>query len=140
MLAGPIIIIEDDADDQYIFQKIIRELNVPNTIRFFNNGQLVLDYLQETEEQPFLIICDINMPLMNGLELRKCIERDEPMKKKIIPFIFLTTDASPALIQEAYEVTIQGFFKKTTGYEATKRQLEQIIGYWSLCLHPNSEW
>ncbi len=140
MLTGPIIIIEDDADDQYIFQKVLRELNVPNTIRFFDNGQLVLKYMQETEEQPFLIICDINMPLMNGMELRRHVEQDAQLKKKIIPFIFLTTDASPDLIQEAYQVTIQGFFKKATGYEETKRQLEQIVGYWSLCLHPNSEW
>ncbi|WP_317171611.1 response regulator [Spirosoma profusum] len=109
-----------------------------NPIHFFVTGQQVLDYLLTTSEQPFLILCGINMPKMNGLELRQRIEANQTLKQRAIPFIFLTTDASPSLIEEAYEGTIQGFFKKSVGHEAAKEQLRWIMGYWQHCLYPYS--
>ncbi|GAB3935237.1 response regulator [Larkinella terrae] len=137
MFTGPIIIIEDDEDDQFILEEIIRELNVPNPIRFFANGEQVLEYLLASLEQPFIILCDINMPLMSGLELRRAIDENETLRRKAIPFIFLSTDASPQLVNQAYETTIQGFFKKAVVYQQTKEQLHWIIGYWRHCVHPH---
>lgn len=137
MRAGPVIILEDDEDDQLLLQAIIQELKIPNPIHFFLDGQQLLDYLANTQDQPFIILCDINMPRMNGLELRRYIDQDPQLKKKAIPFIFLTTDASPDLIQEAYESRIQGFFQKAGGYETAKQQLAGIMYYWLHCLHPH---
>lgn len=138
MRSGPIIIIEDDEDDQFFIKKILDELDVPNAVHFFENGQQVLDYLSVNVEQPFIILCDVNMPLMGGLELRRHIDANEVIKKKAVPFIFLTTDASPRLVQDAYEATIQGFFKKAVGYQAAKEQLQWIVGYWLHCIHPHN--
>lgn len=138
MRTGPIITIEDDEDDQFLIRRAVQELAIPNELRFFSNGVEALHYLEVTAEKPFIILCDMNMPLMSGLELRERIEANDYLKNKAIPFIFLTTDASPDLVSKAYQATIQGFFRKATKYEALKEQLRSITDYWNNCLHPNS--
>lgn len=134
----PIIHIEDDPDDQLIIRQALTELSIANPIRFFPNGQEALDYLQTTSEQPLLILCDINMPMMSGLELRNRIDANAYLKAKAVPFIFYTTSASPELVKKAYEGSIQGFHQKEPSFTALQRQLDQIITYWKSCLHPNS--
>lgn len=138
-LAGPIISVEDDEDDQYLIGEVIRQLNLPNPLRFFSNGQAALHYLRTTSEQPFLILCDINMPIMNGLELRKEINENEYLRMKSIPFVYLTTAANTQLIKEAYNSMVQGFYKKAIDYSGLNQQLKLIVEYWQSCLHPNSQ-
>nr|WP_295932209.1 response regulator [uncultured Dyadobacter sp.] len=137
-LTGPIVIIDDDADDLYMIGAMLDELSIPNPVRNFENGQYALDYLLTTLESPLLILCDVNMPVMNGLELRDQIEADPNLKKKSIPFIFLTTSDSYALISRAYSGTIQGYFKKWVDFATGRSELDLIVAYWKFCLHPNN--
>ncbi len=136
MQQGPILLIEDDEDDQFLIQRMLTELGVPNPIRFFADGERALAYLLTMPEQPFIILCDVNMPVMNGIELRQRIDENQALREKAIPFIYLTTDASRGLVETAYKAMIQGFFKKETAYEEAKEQLRCIISYWERCLHP----
>ncbi|OZI09906.1 response regulator [Siphonobacter sp. BAB-5385] len=135
---GPIISVEDDEDDQFLIRDVLKELGVTNEILFFSNGQLALDYLTVTTEQPFLILCDVNMPVMNGLELHAKIADNEVLRRKAIPFVFLTTAANANLVNEAYMQSVQGFYQKASSFETFQKQLEAIIIYWRGCLHPNN--
>lgn len=90
------------------------------------------------EFQPFLIICDMNMPLMNGMELFVEIEKDKALKKKCIPFVFLSGAANEADVQKAYEIGAQGFFKKLISIEDTSKLLHLLFNYWSVSKHPNN--
>jgi CheY-like chemotaxis protein len=135
---GPIIVIEDDDDDQFLIKQCLLELEEKNICRCFSNGQQAHEYLLKTEEQPFLILCDMNMPVMNGLELRERIETDPYLKNKAIPFIFLSTSDNEALVRKAYKGTIQGFYKKAEGFQELRESIRLIIAYWRLCLHPNN--
>ncbi|MCE6987829.1 response regulator [Dyadobacter sp. CY323] len=137
-LKGPIISIEDDADDQFLIRSVVEELNIPNKLLFFGNGLEALLFLETTKEQPFVILCDINMPVMNGLELRERIEKNDYLKRKSIPFVFLTTADNPLIIDTAYSSTIQGFFKKENSFTELKNRFRVIYEYWQCCLHPNS--
>jgi CheY-like chemotaxis protein len=137
-LNGPILCVEDDEDDQYLLGQAFKELDLPNAVHFFAHGQDALDYLSITQEQPFLILCDINMPFLNGLELRQKINEDEYMRKKAIPFVFLTTTASSYTIDKAYQESVQGLYQKATSYRGLYQQLKLIVEYWQNCLHPNS--
>ncbi|TLV03256.1 response regulator [Dyadobacter luticola] len=136
-IKGPIICIEDDADDQFLVRSVIEELEIPNKLLFFGNGLEALLHLETTNEQPFLIICDINMPIMNGLELRGRIDQNDYLRKKSIPFVFLSTADNPMVIEAAYDSTIQGFFKKESSFDELKRRVKIIYDYWQCCLHPN---
>ncbi len=131
--------VEDDEDDQFLIGEAVRNLGLPNELRFFPNGQIALDYLETTTEQPFIILCDINMPLMNGLELRKHINKSEYLRKKSIPFIFLTTAANEKAIETAFEESVQGFYKKASQYADLQEQIRLIVTYWQSSLHPNKK-
>ena len=133
----PIIQIEDDADDQLLVLKALQASSITNPVRFFNNGQQVLDYLSSTLEQPLIILCDVRMPVMDGFELRDRIDADEYLRNKSIPFIFFSTWANKELVDRAYEGTIQGYHQKQASFEELKEELALIIAYWKRCLHPN---
>lgn len=135
---GPILILEDDQDDREIYEKVLDSLGVKNEIRFFEGGDDLLRYLQVTLDQPFVIFSDINLPRMTGIELRRQIEADPFLKKKSIPFVFLTTIESKEVVEEVYQMTVQGYFVKKYLFSDIEKQIKQILDYWRDCKHPNS--
>jgi CheY-like chemotaxis protein len=134
----PLIIIEDDTDDQEILKAAMKELGVKNELIFFSFANDAYDFLLTTTTQPFLIITDINLPGINGLEFEKKIFENEYLRKKSIPFIFLTTTDAPKVIAAVYDYPVQGFFKKPSDYKILVEHLNSIINYWCICKHPNS--
>jgi CheY-like chemotaxis protein len=136
---GPILIVEDDLDDCDILREVIEGLGIRNELKFFQNGRLILSYLQTTKDQPFIILSDVNMPLMSGPELKREINNDPYLREKSIPFVFFSTNASPAAVQEAYEMMVQGFFKKESSLEKIREVIKLVYDYWTVCRHPNSE-
>ncbi|TDH28791.1 response regulator [Segetibacter sp. 3557_3] len=135
---GPIVIVDDDQDDWEIYEMVFRDLNVTNPVRFFDLCQNAYDYLYTTDEAPFLIICDVNMPRMNGIEFRQRITGNEILRRKSIPFIFMSTTAAQGVVEEAYALTVQGFFEKGKTIDLTRETLRLIVEYWSNCRHPNT--
>jgi CheY-like chemotaxis protein len=59
---GPVIIIEDDPDDQEFLTEVFQKLNYQNKILFFFDGEKALEYINTTNDLPFLILSDINLP------------------------------------------------------------------------------
>ena len=133
---GPIVIIEDDADDQELLNEIFRDLQLTNLVKFFSSCLNAFDYLITTIERPFLIISDINLPAMSGLELCRKISENESLKRKSIPFIFLTTTNDHKVITEAYKMFVQGFFVKPTSIKDLREMMKMIVDYWKVCRHP----
>jgi CheY-like chemotaxis protein len=134
---GPIVVIEDDVDDQEILQEIFKKLDYSNEILFFSDGEKALSYLNSTEKLPFLILSDINMPKLNGLELKKKIYTDAKLQIKCIPYLFFTTSARKDSVIEAYSMSAQGFFIKSNSTAELESLIQTIIQYWKLCYSPN---
>jgi CheY-like chemotaxis protein len=134
----PIVIIDDDTDDHFIIEEVFRKLDFGNELKFFKTAMSALEYLKSTSDKPFLIFCDINMPKMTGLELRRTIDKDDMLRRKSIPFVFLTTAASKFQINEAYDLTVQGLFLKESTFEETEKVVRLILEYWKKCKHPNA--
>ena len=133
---GPILIVDDDRDDHETMEQAASDLGIKNKLLFFLNGKEVLSYLSLTTDQPFLIMCDMNMPEVNGIELRNRINEMESLWVKAIPFVFFTTSASPQSVRQAYEKGLQGFFEKPSNYEDLKRLFKKVYDYWNDCRHP----
>ena len=136
---GNIIIIDDDLDDQLILENVFKELWVENPLIFFKDSVKAYQYLLNTDEQPFLILCDINMPRMSGLELKNKIDQHPRLKEKSIPFVFLSTSCRKQEVMQAYnQLTVQGFLKKSYDMDQLKEKMKIVLQYWSICEHPNS--
>lgn len=134
---GPIIIIEDDIDDQEILTDVFNDLDCKNEIVFFADGEQALEYLTITELEPFIIFSDINMPKLGGMELRAKIHENEDLRLKSIPYLFFSTSAEQQNVVDAYSKSIQGFFVKPNNYKDIKDIIETIVKYWSSCVSPN---
>ena len=135
---GPIIIIEDDIDDQEILLSVFRKLNYCNEIVFFLEPEKALDYLNQATILPFLILSDINMPRLNGLELKRKIHTNAQLQIKCIPYLFFTTAAEKNAVMEAYSMSAQGFFIKQTTEDELTNTIRIIVEYWLRCYSPNA--
>ena len=134
-------IVDDDADDQEIVTDILKELSVPNKLVYFNLCADALTFLKSTTKQPFIILCDINLPQQNGLDFKKQIDADKELRHKSIPFIFYSTAATKAVVTKAFtEMTVQGFFQKSSNMKELKHAMFTINEYWKLCKHPNADF
>jgi len=133
---GPVVIIEDDLDDQYILAKVFKELEYENEVIFFKDSVEALEYLTDSDIEPFLVLSDINMPKLSGIELREKIVNNEDLRLKSIPYLFFTTCAEQKDVIDAYSRSIQGFFVKGDNYTKLKNTIEKIVAYWQECESP----
>lgn len=129
---------EDDTDDQELIAEIINADPGGNPLRIFHNGKEAFEYLETAADQPFLIICDVNMPVMNGLELRQLMYDRKDPRNKDIPFIFLSTSEDKKIVDKAYALAVQGFFTKPHDFYELKNILECTLEYWRFCLYPGN--
>lgn len=135
---GPVVIIEDDADDQDILKEIFIKLDYPNEVLFFYDGQEALDYLLKTDRLPFLILSDINMPKLDGFALRSKIKTDADLQLKCIPYLFFSTAINQKAVIDAYSMSVQGFFVKETKMAELEKTISVIMEYWKRCAAPNN--
>jgi len=134
---GPIIVIEDDIDDQEILVEIFQKLGYVNKIIYFVDGNDALAYLNQGDVQPFLILSDINMPKLNGFELRNMVFTNEQLQSKCIPYLFFSTAANKKSVVDAYSLSVQGFFVKPSSMQALEDTVRKIVEYWQECIAPN---
>lgn len=135
---GDIIIIEDDEDDQFLMEEVFNTLKYPNKRVYFLDGLAALEYLHSSDTSPFLILSDINMPKLNGFELRNKLHTDSELKLKCIPYLFFSTAISQKMVIDAYSTSAQGFFVKQTSFDSLLDTIKVIIEYWKKCAAPNN--
>ena len=136
MKQNEIILIDDDEEDCELFKDVCTELNIKNEIRIFNSSEKAFDYLISMTTQPFFIVCDVNMPVINGLELREKLNENNQTRLKAIPFLFWSTSGGEALVNKSFFLNIQGFFKKPDSINELKKIITAIMFYWNYSHHP----
>lgn len=134
---GKIILVDDQKYEKDLLNIALDEKEWGIKVEYFDNAREALNHLQENLDEIFLIISDMNMPGMNGMEFKKAIDRDEYLRQKSIPFIFASSEPLRENVVEAYQYRVQGFFKKPESIEDQADMLETIIRYWISCIHPD---
>jgi CheY-like chemotaxis protein len=135
---GQVIIIEDDIDDKEMLEDVFKNLGYKNELLFFGDGQVALDFLNESTITPFLILSDINMPKLDGFALRDKIKMDAELQIKCIPYLFFSTASSQKAVVDAYSLSVQGFFIKQNTIAELEKTIKVIMDYWSRCVAPNN--
>ena len=134
---GPIIVIEDDLDDQQVLAEIFLRLGYSNKVCYFADGNKALAFINETDVQPFLILSDVNMPRINGFELRNKVFTNSVLHTKCIPYLFFTTSATKKAVIDAYALSVQGFFVKANSMQGLENTIKKIVEYWMECIAPS---
>ncbi len=135
---GPVIIIEDDADDQAFLKEAFQNLGYPNELIFFFDGQSALDFLTTGNVQPFLILSDIQMPKLDGFALREKLKTDAGLALRCIPYLFFSTWVEQRAVIDAYSLSAQGFFEKPNSAAELEKTISVIMEYWIKCAAPNN--
>ncbi len=86
----PILLVEDDLVDSMTVKRSLRDLNIANKLEIVDDGETALDFLRNPKnEKPCIILLDLNMPRMNGIEFLEIVKQDKLLKS--IPVVILTT-------------------------------------------------
>jgi CheY-like chemotaxis protein len=127
----PILLLEDDLIDVMTVKKALGELNISNELINFSNGEDGLTYIQNKAFRlPCIIILDINMPRMTGIEFLQAARRDALLQKT--PVIVLTTSKEEKDIVESYKLGVSGYMVKPVDYMKFVNVIREINLYWTL--------
>jgi two-component SAPR family response regulator len=130
---GPLIFVDDDAEDQELMMMSLDDLGVNKEIKMFQSAETALKYLYDNSQEPFMIVSDVNMPKMTGIEFKKAIDSCKNLSARCIPFIFLST--STRFIDEACALNIQGYFEKGNSVTHLNETMRIILNYWDRTRH-----
>ncbi len=130
MNALNILLIEDDMIEVMKLNRTISKLELPHNIVEANNGEEALRILQKKDELPDIILLDLNMPKLNGIEFLNILKKDSVLK--YIPTIILTTSNNQKDLLECYKIGIAGYVLKPLKYEDYTSKIEKLLAYWSI--------
>ncbi|MFA0887694.1 MAG: response regulator [Synergistales bacterium] len=125
-----ILIVEDDEVDVMTIKRAMKEIHVTNPIRVKWNGEEALEYLKGEKDLPGIILLDLNMPRMNGVELLQQIRTDERLKP--IPVIVLTTSREEQDRVSSFNLGVAGYMIKPVDYLQFVEVIRAINLYWTL--------
>jgi CheY-like chemotaxis protein len=125
-----ILLIEDDMIEVMKMNRTISSLKLNHKIIEANNGEEALNILRKKDELPDVILLDLNMPKINGIEFLKILKEDDVLK--YIPTIILTTSSNQKDLLECYEIGVAGYVLKPLKYEDYVSKIEKLLAYWSI--------
>jgi CheY-like chemotaxis protein len=127
----PILLVEDDDVDTMTVQRALKELKVTNPLIHTLNGEEALNYLKDgSNKKPCVILLDLNMPKMNGIEFLKVVKADNELKK--IPIVVLTTSQDPRDKHDTFSLSVAGYIIKPTDYKKFVDAVKTVNIYWTL--------
>lgn len=125
-----ILLIEDDAIEVMKFTRVITTLNYNHKIIEANNGEEAIEILKIKEIIPDIILLDLNMPKLNGMEFLRILKSDDQLK--FIPSIIITTSSNHRDLMECYKIGIAGYLLKPLKYDDYKERIKKLLDYWSI--------
>ncbi len=131
-----ILLVDDDRADQQIIKRIVDQGGLSATLRVVSSGKEALDYLGRNgaytppadAPTPSLILLDLNMPGMSGLDLLSVI-RNNP-QTKLLPIVILTTSDQESDIVQSYERGANSYLTKPIKYDEFVRVIRELDEYW----------
>ena len=135
--SNPILLVEDDNVDVMTVKRALKDLNIKNRLVSTANGKEALEYLKNNgNKKPCIILLDLNMPKMNGIEFLQIVKADDTLKK--IPVIVLTTSSQQQDIVESFKLGVAGYIVKSVDYAEYTEAISTINLYWTLSKLPSN--
>jgi CheY-like chemotaxis protein len=136
MQGGNILLIEDNEDDIVLTQRALKKANILNEVVVVTDGIEALNYLRcegsfvdrVNDDPPVVILLDLNMPRMGGLECLKEIREDS--KLKILPVVVLTSSSEDRDICESYQLGANSYIQKPVDFDQFVQAIQTLGLYW----------
>ena len=134
----PVLLVEDDAIDMMTVRRAFKDLKLTNPLAHATNGEEALKYLEKEENpKPCVILLDLNMPRMNGVEFMRAVKADPVLKR--IPIVVLTTSRDDRDIVESYKLSAAGYIVKPVDYKKFVEAVRMIDVYWTISELPQEQ-
>lgn len=131
-----ILLVEDDEIDIMNVQRAFRKNNITNPLFIARNGLEALEMLKQDQvPMPHIVILDINMPKMNGLEFLQAVRKDNELKHLNV-FVMTTSNDDNDKIN-AYNLNVAGYILKPLSFEKFIASVATLNSYWKLCQRPS---
>lgn len=127
--AQPILLLEDDYVDVLTTRRALKELHVDNPLVVCENGEEGLAWLRDAADPPCLVLLDLNMPIMNGIEFLEHVKGDERLRR--IPMVVLTTSEEMEDKVRSFDLGIAGYMAKSVNYRQFVEIMRSIDAYWT---------
>lgn len=142
MAAKPILLVEDNPDDEELILLALKDHNIANDVVVVRDGVEALDYLfatgryagRDLTKPPAVVLLDLKLPKLSGLEVLKCV-REDP-RTKIIPVVILTSSNEERDIVASYQLGINSFVRKPIDFHEFQKVVKEIGVYWLLVNQP----
>ena len=131
-----ILLVEDDEIDVKALNRAFEKLKIANPVVVARDGVEAWEMLQ-TLARPYLVITDINMPRMNGIELLRKIRQSEQLRDSIV-FVLTTSNDEQDKI-DAYDLNVAGYMLKTDMGASFTRAIELIDNFWRVVEFPDRD-
>lgn len=134
-----ILLVEDDEVDVMNVKRAFRKNNVTNPLYVCNNGMEALNFLRgerdpSITEIPKIVLLDLNMPKMGGIEFLRELRKDEKLKN-ISVFVMTTSNEDKDKV-DAYNLNVAGYILKPLSMERFIEAVSTLNNYWKLCEYP----
>jgi CheY-like chemotaxis protein len=131
----PLLLVEDDQVDVMTIKRALKEIHVVNPVAHVENGEEGIAYLHDnSKEKPCLILLDLNMPVMNGIEFLQVVKQDEHLRR--IPVIVLTTSEEQQDKVNSFNLGVAGYMAKPVDYRQFVEVMRSIDMYWTISEMP----
>lgn len=126
----PILLVENDKVDIMTVKRAMRDLEIVNPLHVAINGEEALEWLRQADQvRPAIILLDLNMPRMNGIEFLQIIKQAPQLCT--IPVIVFTTSNESQDRQKTFELSVAGYMVKPVVYDEFLSHLKTVYAYWS---------
>lgn len=127
----PVLLLEDDSVDAMTVKRALKDLDVKNPLVHVLNGEKALEYLRDSvNAEPCVILLDLNMPKMSGIEFLKIAKSDPRLK--CIPIVVLTTSKADRDKLECFDNSVAGYIVKPVDYNGFLDAMKILNLYWTL--------
>ena len=128
---NPVLLVEDDRVDAMTVKRALKEIRVANPLVIVGNGEEALAYLRNPDnETPSIILLDLNMPRMGGIEFLEITKQDAQLRR--LPVIVLTTSKEQQDKLGSFDLGVAGYMVKPVDYQQFVGVIKAIDSYWSL--------
>jgi CheY-like chemotaxis protein len=135
----PILLVEDDLVDVMTIRRAFKDIHITNPVHVSGNGLEALAYLRDPKNRrPGIILLDINMPRMNGIEFLQVAKKDDQLKS--IPVVVLTTSKDEQDKVESFNLGVAGYMIKPVDYLQFVEVVKTIHLYWTLSELPDENF